>query len=169
MASSCLVKSGGIIGEGLGFESVSQSWHYNQLREVLSFFSNVLLSRHDDRESDLEGFPDAETCLETSVANRRISVLQAARRHLLEEPVGLAFLSLPACSRGSPPYEVPPAAVAGSVGLSRRVSIGRLYTLKRVRSVLVVRRPKSSRWGISRVPAHGYFILVRHFRSRLGG
>ena len=103
---------------GLSFGSLLRSRHNHQLREVPSFsFSEALLSRHDNRESDFEGFPDAGTSAETSITDRRISVLQAARRCLLEERVGLAFLSLPSCSQGLLLYEVPPAAVAGSLGL----------------------------------------------------
>ena len=142
LASTCLVKSGDFTGEELGSESVSRSWHYNQPQEILSFsFSDVLVSRHDDQESDFWGFPNAGTHSETSIVDRRISVLQAARRRLLAGPVGLDLLSLPTCSRGSSPYEVPPAVVAGTVGLPRHVSICHLDTLKRVRSVLVVVLP----------------------------
>ena len=57
------------MGEGLSSESVSRSRHYNQLRKVPSFsFSDGFISRHDDQESDFEGFPDDGTCSETSVA-----------------------------------------------------------------------------------------------------
>ena len=122
--------------------------------KVQSFsFSDILVSRHDDQESDFEGFPDTGTCSETFNANRRISVLQAARRHLLVEPVGSAFLSLPACSLGLSPYEVSPAVAVGSVGLPKRVSISCLDTLKCVTSVLAVRRPESSRRGFARAPS----------------
>ena len=54
-----------------------------------------------------------------------------------------------------------PTAVAGSVGLPRRVGIGRLDTLERIRSVLVVRHPESSRQGLCRAPSPGSSVLVR--------
>ena len=56
--------------------------------------------------------------LKASIADRRISVLQAAKHRLLEEPVGPAVLSLSACLRGSPQDEIPPADFAGPLGLS---------------------------------------------------
>ena len=114
------------MGEELSVNSLPRSRLSNQFQEVSSFFfSDVLLSWHDDREPGFESFPDAGMSAETSIADRRISVLQAAKRRLLEQPVGPAFLSLLACSRVSPPYEVPPAVVAGSVGFPGRVGFGR--------------------------------------------
>ena len=128
---------GSITGEGLSINSLSQSRHSNQFQEVSSFsFSDVLLFRHDSREPDFEDFPDAGTSVETSIADRRISVLQAAKRRLVEEPAGTAFHSLPAFSRGSAPYEVPPVAV--SMGFPGQISFGHLDILEHTRSVLVV-------------------------------
>ena len=154
LVSSCFVKSGGITGEGLSINSLSRSRHSNQSREVSpSSFSDVFLSRHDDRELDFEVFPDAGTSLETSIADR-ISVFR-------QQSV--------VCSRGLPLYEVTPVVVAGSVGFPGRVAFGHLDTLNSTRSVLVVRRLESSRRGLPRAPSTESSVLVRRFLSRLGG
>ena len=75
----------------------------------------------------------------------------------------MAFLSLPASSRGLSPYEVPPVVVAGSVGFPGRVGFGRLDILERARSVLVVRRPESSHWVLPGAPSPESSALVRCF------
>ena len=75
--------------------------------------SDVHLPKHSYREQDFEGFPVSGTSSEASITDRRISFLQAAKCRLLEESVGLAVLSLSACSRGSPQDEIPPADLRG--------------------------------------------------------
>ena len=143
-------------------KSLPGTRHCHQFRQISPLsISDIHLPENGDRELDFEGFLFSGEGTETSVADRRISVLQAAKRRLLDEPVWPSVLSLSASPRRSSPNEIPPAYSAGRLGFSRRVGLSCLDTLERPRSVLVVRHPESSRQVIPGAPPSGPAVFVR--------
>ena len=122
LTDSCLVESRGYKGKGHSFKSLPGIRHHHQFRLISPLsISDVYLPGNGDREPDCEGFPFSGDGTEASVTDRRISVVQAAKRRLLEAPVGPSVLSLSASPWRSSPNEISPADTVGRLGFSRRI------------------------------------------------
>ena len=113
---------------------MSQPWHSRQLRQVPSLsISDCDVSGDDNQEPLFEGFSFSREGFDPAVANRRISILQVAKRCCLEEPARSPIIAVSSSTRGSCPDEVLSAGATWSVGLRGRVSCGHLDSLERVR------------------------------------
>ena len=85
------------MGEVHGIFSLSRPWNSGKPGQMSSCSSLVCdVSRHVDCSSNFESFPLSGECFRPADTDRRISILQAARRCLLAQSARSPVISLSA-------------------------------------------------------------------------
>ena len=170
LAPSCLVPSGGSAGEGYCSVSMLPTWDCHQSPEVGSRpMSDSHLLGHGDRQPLFEGFPLSREGRNPVDSDRRISILQRAKRCLLAQPLGMPVVPLSSGSVRSPSHALSPTTSAPSVGFRGQVCRPSVVSGDIVQPRLVVRRQSYPLRCVSLAPPTGRPLLILHLGSGLGG
>ena len=121
-----------------------------------------------DRHPLFEGFSLSGEGCDPVGADRRISILQRAKRSLWVEPLGALVVPLSYGSVLSPSHEIAPASSASTVGFCRRIGLPSVVSGGGFRPSLVVRCRTSPIGCVSCAPSARCPLLVRRLGSGVG-
>ena len=170
LAHSGFVQGGGIEGKGDCFGSVSGVGSLGQSGEVFAGpSSDCDLFGDQNRFLVFPGFPDPSEDPEVLLDRRRISVLKGAARSLLEGRVGSSGLLGSPCPGRYAAVESSPACSQEGLGFPGGLGSGSLGRPLSGRSSVVVRRGSSRGGSLPDVVFPRPNVLVRRFRSGVGG
>ena len=116
-----------------------------------------------------KSFPDGETCRRSLETNRRIFILQEAKRRYLEMSAGSSVVPVLSSSGGPPKNVIPTTSASTELGFCGRGGLGSMELSGKIGPSVVVRRTTSSGRGVSSASPTRPSLLVRHLGPGLGG